>query len=217
MSIQTLRDTTNAYLIPSYFDGAVYSLASEDCVIEGIGDEFTLNYSASSLDVTFASGSQALLCGNFFRVTDIETVSLPSNSTVYLCARIDTSKPNGSTGSFEALTQVQMTEGNINGSDTTRDMLLYVVTTDGSGVTDVADRRHIKGVGTGIASGVLAAGQTTITITDSRITSNSVLSFFTSQYGVSPVSVSVAEGSVTLTFVAQNSNLTVGVKVEGTY
>lgn len=149
MSVQTLFDTGASYQVLSQYDGAVYDAAlGMDCVCSGIGDEFTINYSSNSLSVSFLAGSQAIIGGSFFKITADETVVLPASSTIYLCARIDTTKANGSKGSFESLTLAQIQSGNINGSDTVRDMLLYVVTTNGSGVTDVVDSRvynsHIK-------------------------------------------------------------------------
>ncbi len=66
-----------------------------------------------------------------------------------------------------------------------------------------------------ITKAVLPAGATTVTITDSRITTNSALSFYTSIYGVNPTDVSVAAGSVTLTFDAQDTDMKVGVRVDG--
>lgn len=139
---RTLKDTGSENTISSNIDGAVYSLITPDCVIGGMGDEFTLNYSASSLDVNFAKGSQALICGNAFWLDDIETVTLPSSSTIYLCARIDTSMPNGQTGSFECLTQSGMKSDNINEGGV-RDLLLYIIVTNSSGVSSVTDKRNI--------------------------------------------------------------------------
>ena len=68
-----------------------------------------------------------------------------------------------------------------------------------------------------ITVGTLTAGSTAIIINDARITTNSILSFYTSIYGVNPESVTVAMGSVTLTFEAQSTDMYVGVRVDGTY
>ena len=68
-----------------------------------------------------------------------------------------------------------------------------------------------------ITTSTLTAGNTTITLTDARITANSVLSFYTSIYGVNPETVTVSNGSVELTFEAQASDMIVGVKVEGEF
>lgn len=66
-----------------------------------------------------------------------------------------------------------------------------------------------------ITKAILAAGKTSVTIKDDRITKNSVLSFFTSIFGVNPTAASVDTGSVTLTFKAQTGSMEVGVRVDG--
>ena len=218
MAIQTLQDKGNSNLIQASQDGAVYRLAGDDCVLKGIGDEFKLNLSSGSLDVSFNAGSQAVLCGNFFYVKSLETITLPANSTIYLCARIDTTKANGSKGSFETLTNSQITKGNINGSDTIRDLVLYVITTDSIGVISIEDRRIIRELGgANILVQSLSAGNTSITFNDTNIHTNSIFSFYTSIYGVSPNEVYVNEGSVQLVFDAQATTMQVGVKIEGVY
>lgn len=63
-------------------------------------------------------------------------------------------------------------------------------------------------------TGTLSAGSTSITLTDSRITTDSVFRFFTSKFGVSPTACTVNNGAVILTFEAQSEPITVGVKVE---
>lgn len=151
MAIQTLHDTGSDYDIPSKYDGGVYATSVADCVCKGIGDEFTIGYSADSLNVTFNAGSQAVIGGSFFHVTALEAVTLVSNSTIYLCANIDLSKPNGSRGSFVQRTSSNMQSDNLNGSGTSRDLLLYVITTGSSGVVSVQDKRVIKGDGTSIS------------------------------------------------------------------
>lgn len=159
MSVQTLHDTGSSYQVLSKYDGGVYAAAVEDCVISGIGDEFTLNYSNNSLNVSFLAGSQAVIGGSFFKITADETVTLPANtSNIYLCARIDTSKANGSRGSFESLTLAGMKSENINGSGTKRDMALYVINTNGSGVTSVTDVRKYNSVPQNIDYGTSLPG-----------------------------------------------------------
>lgn len=66
-----------------------------------------------------------------------------------------------------------------------------------------------------ITRSVLAAGETSITISDNRITTDSVLSFYTSIYGVNPKTVSVSNGSVALTYEEQTADMEVGVRVDG--
>ena len=140
--IRTLKDTGADYPISSNIDGSVYAIATQDCVIGGMGDEFSITTSASSLSLTFTQGSVAVLCGNAFWLTADETVTLPANSTFNLCARIDTSKPNGQTGSFECLTEAGMKNNNINNGGI-RDLILYTITTSANGVASIVDKRTI--------------------------------------------------------------------------
>lgn len=141
--IRTLKDTGADYPISSNIDGSVYAIATQDCVIGGMGNEFSVTTSASSLSLTFTQGSVAVLCGNAFWLTADETVTLPANSTFNLCARIDTSKPNGQTGSFECLTEAGMKNNNINNGGGVRDLVLYTITTSANGVTSIVDKRTI--------------------------------------------------------------------------
>ena len=150
-NIQTLHDTGDSYDITSKMDGGVYGTMVKDCVCKGIGDEFTINYSSDSLNATFAAGSQAVIGGSFFRVNALESVTLTPNSTIYLCANIDLSRPNGETGKFVQRTSSNMQSDNINGSGTSRDLLLYIVTTGANGVVSVSDKRVIQGDGTSIS------------------------------------------------------------------
>lgn len=142
-NIQTLHDT-DPYEITPKMDGGMYQ-RFKDGVSAGIGDEFTLNYNVNSLNVSFNAGSEAVIGGAFFKVMGLEAVTLTANSTIYLCANIDLSKANGETGSFVQRTSSNMQSDNLNGSGTSRDMLLYVVTTGANGVTNVEDKRVILG------------------------------------------------------------------------
>lgn len=67
----------------------------------------------------------------------------------------------------------------------------------------------------GITTGILSAGSTSITLQSAEITTNSILSFYTSIYGVSPTSVAVGSKKVVLTFDAQETDMEVGVRVDG--
>lgn len=66
-----------------------------------------------------------------------------------------------------------------------------------------------------IIKGMLLAGETSITIPHDTITEDSILSIYTSVYGVNPTAVSVTEGSVTLVFEIQENDMEVGVRVDG--
>lgn len=66
-----------------------------------------------------------------------------------------------------------------------------------------------------IIRGTLAVGATSIVLTDARITTNSMMSFYTSVWGVNPKTVTVVSGQVTLTFDAQTVAVEVGVRIDG--
>lgn len=149
MAIQTLYDVGSTYQVTPKIDGGVFGTGISDCVCKGIGGQFSITTSQSSLDVTISAGSMAIIGGGYFKLTgnSAVTVTLNASSTIYLCANIDLSKPNGSRGSFVQRTASNMESGNLNGSGTSRDLLLYVITTNAQGVTNVDDRRVIKGDG----------------------------------------------------------------------
>lgn len=144
MAIQTLHDTGSSNDIPSKYDGGVYQVATNDCIVGGVGDEFTLQYSASSLTVSFNAGSEAVIGGSFFKVLSTESITLEANTTIYLCANIDLTRPNSERGAFVQRTATNMQSDNLNGIGTSRDLLLYVITTSGTGVTSAEDKRVIK-------------------------------------------------------------------------
>lgn len=140
--IRTLKDTGAEYPISSNVDGAVYAIATQDCIVGGMGDEFAVTTSINSLNLTFKKGSIAVLCGNAFWLTNDVEVTLPANSTFFLCLRIDTAKPNGQKGSFECLTEAGIKKDNIN-NEGVRDLAIYKITTSYNGVTACEDKRVI--------------------------------------------------------------------------
>lgn len=60
----------------------------------------------------------------------------------------------------------------------------------------------------------LAVGSTSVSFTDSAISTSSTFTFYTTKFGVSPTAVSVSTGSLTLTFDAQTEAITVKVEVK---
>lgn len=59
----------------------------------------------------------------------------------------------------------------------------------------------------------LTAGSTTVTITNAIIDSTKTIDFYTDAFGVNPTAVSISNNSITLTFEAQQSNVSVKVRV----
>ena len=153
--IQTLYDSGASYSIPAQYDGAVYNVAVPDCICKNVGDEFTMQSSAESLYVTFKAGSEAVIGGAFFKIEQDYSVLLDANNSegLYICARIALGNEDGEKGSIIALTsESSIMKGNLNGSSSddnvlVRDLLLYVVTTNSTGVVNVTDKRITYGNG----------------------------------------------------------------------
>jgi len=60
----------------------------------------------------------------------------------------------------------------------------------------------------------LTAGTTSVTFTNEAITSSAWIDYYTSQFGVNPTSISVSTGSATLTFPANQNDITVGLVIK---
>ena len=63
-------------------------------------------------------------------------------------------------------------------------------------------------------NGNLAAGSTTLTLSDENITINSTIDIYTDVYGISPKNVTVEDGQITLEFKALEHELNVKVVVK---
>ena len=62
-------------------------------------------------------------------------------------------------------------------------------------------------------TGTLTAGSTSITLSDASITTSSTFDIYVSTFGIQPTNAVVATGSITLTFLAQASDISVKVRV----
>ena len=62
-------------------------------------------------------------------------------------------------------------------------------------------------------TGTLLTGATSLTLSDASITTTSTIDIYTDVFGIQPTNAVVATGSITLTFLAQASDLTVKVRV----
>lgn len=65
----------------------------------------------------------------------------------------------------------------------------------------------------GMIKGTLSAGSTSVTLTDSRITTDATYDIYASKFGIAPTAVTVNNGSMILTFDKQTEPITVGVKI----
>ena len=61
--------------------------------------------------------------------------------------------------------------------------------------------------------GILSAGQTSITFTDSVISSNRTIDYFPSIYGVVPTSITITTENVVFTFEEQSVDMNLKVRI----
>lgn len=140
--IQTLYDTGTDNQVTSKMDGGCYQTATRDCVVGGVGDEFSLNN--VGLNLTFLQGSEAIIGGGFFKVMTDTTITLEANlNGAIVCAEIDTTQENGERGLFVVKNESELSKQNINGSGTKRDLPLFKVNTTSSSVVLVSDLRYV--------------------------------------------------------------------------
>ena len=103
---------------------------------------------------------------------------------------------------------------NSDGTVSLEDVTEYSQVGDAFGGADInRTNEEINRISYVEVSGTLLAGETTITLTDDAITTDSKFDFYTSIYGVSPTNVTVATGSITLEFDAQETDMSVEVRV----
>ena len=62
-------------------------------------------------------------------------------------------------------------------------------------------------------TGTLTAGSTSLTLSDASITTTSTFDIYVSTFGIQPTNAVVTTGTITLTFLAQASNISVKVRV----
>lgn len=115
---------------------------------------------------------------------------------------------NNSTGADAGVTEVgtALNKANLL-SDTTAQGFGFAVSDDAT-VNDV-----LKRIGADYISGTLTAGQTTLTLTDARIKATSKFDIYVADWKAQPTDVTPANGTLTLTFDAQATNLSVDVRV----
>ena len=103
---------------------------------------------------------------------------------------------------------------NSDGTVSLEDMTEYSQFGDSFGGADInRTNGEINRISYVEVEGTLLAGETTITLTDNAITTDSKFDFYTSIFGVNPTAVTVSNGSITLTFDAQKTNMNVEVRV----
>ena len=144
MSFITQTNSGNTILINAEQDGALNHVLAKDIIFQGIGDEFEVTYSSSSLGISVGSG-EGVIGGRTIRADATNTITLSVSSVIYLVLRIDLTQTYGNEGMLYALTSLaSMQTDDLNSGGTKRDMLLATITTNGSGVTNLVDNRDIR-------------------------------------------------------------------------
>ena len=137
----------NNIQIPASRDGAMYNFfaGNSDFIIEGIGDEFEITYSATSLSITLGTG-EGILCGRHVtEATENATntsIQLDANSTGYVVIRMDLTRPAGSETFLTAVSTPRRDD--LNGGGTIADLVLYEYVTAATGIARFTDVRSIQ-------------------------------------------------------------------------
>lgn len=102
-------------------------------------------------------------------------------------------------------TQVTNADGTVSFVDATT----YSVVGSNFGATDInATNKWINNLMYDEYKATLTAGSTSLVITDSKITTNTlILSVFTSKYGVNPSNISIEAGKIVCEFNVQDANV----------
>ncbi len=174
-------------------------MAAEDVKLSDLSavviNQNTLLYVVAISGNNKLSGKTTL--SDIFSVINGSIQSATIGQKTVLEAIYDLQQGGGGGGSSVSWSQIvssgtKIAEITINGTTTN-----VYAPTSGGGYTEV--------------TGTLTAGNTSVTLSDAAITTSSTIDVYTDTFGVNPTAITVATGSVTLTFPAQASN--VGVKV----
>lgn len=188
----------------------------------GISKGCALSYSGSTI---YVGEGYIMSSGRLSQITGTESISIPevTSGTDYcrLVYEVDLSKTNTrqsfaqgyfrileSYSAYPSLTQQSLDDHPTNGVYQVP-FAKFTVTIDG--IANWVDERPQFDL---ILSATLAAGQTQVVISDPSITSNSLISVYTSDWKAQPEDIVQSNGSLTMTFEAQASNLSIRVKVE---
>ena len=80
--------------------------------------------------------------------------------------------------------------------------------------TDLSDLNNDEGfIGFTEVTATLTAGSTSVVVSDTSITASSTIDIYTDVFGIQPVNAVVATGTITLSFLAQGSDVSVKVRV----
>lgn len=182
-------------------------MALEDILLSELSSVQALGTSLLYVAIVDAQTASGYLSGKITAeelsnlvVNSIQYVSLNTTAKTVLGAINELQAGGGGGGSSVSWSQLiatgtKIAEITINGVATD----VYAPTSGGASYTDV--------------TGTLTAGQTSVTLSDASILTTSTIDVYTDVFWVNPTAISVATGSVTLTFPVQSTNIGVKVRV----
>lgn len=137
-----------------------------------------------------------------YRISDLTTVSAISDADLMELSAVN---PASDTGySSMKMTIIALASKLLGGTQYAADLQTAAKTIFGA-INEVA------GI---VLSGTLTAGQTSITFTNATITASSTLAnLWISVFGVYPTNIVITDGSITLTFESQSSDIGVKVRI----
>ena len=179
----------------------------------------------SATDTTYTAGSNVQINNDVISATDT-TYTAGANITIDANNEISATNTTYSAGtniSISAQNVISATDTTysagtgitINGTTVSADSQLPSYSSSESGkVLSVDSNGDLEWITLyKELTGTLKAGQTSLTLTDSSITTAATYDYYTDVYGVVPTAVTISTGSMTMTFEAQSTNLSVKVRV----
>ena len=193
-----------------------------DQALAGIGDSITglaqLAYTIANVydsAQTYEVGAYAIYQNTLYKCTTAITVGEVFDPTKWTSVKVMNEMPSGGGGGeYSAGTGIDITDGAIS-VDIDSDSTGFVVYNKETGTIGLSPalRAQIATVTPVILTATLEAGQTSLTFTNAAIKTTSVIDIYTSIYGVAPTDATSSAGTLTFTFEAQASDLTVEVDV----
>lgn len=135
------------------------------------------------------------------KISELDSVLQINNDAVFPMSQDNAGEP---TTFKTSITQL--------GSEIAEDMTFSNLQTQNKHIIG-AINEAAQGSGYTEVSGTLVAGSTSITLSDASITTTSTIDIYTDVFGIQPTNAVVASGSITLTFLSQESDITVKVRV----
>lgn len=190
--------------------------------IAGIGDTITglsqLAFTIANVydsAQTYEVGDYAIYQNTLYKCVTAITVGEAFDPAKWTSVKVMNEMPSGGGGGeYSAGTGIDITDGAIS-VDIESDNTGFVVYNKETGTIGLsaALRAQIATVTPTILIATLEAGQTSLTFTNAAIMTTSVIDIYTSIYGVAPTDATSSTGTLTFTFEAQASDLTVEVDV----